>query len=134
MKQFIICDPFDYISNLSWKYNYRRLEYLRSRAVWYTKGIQYNRTIVRIMHHDKEMTRFGYSGLNEGHIWIFELNDRVRSMLKDNQYVIFEADEIRVVPNEKAARSSAGDYCSAYDIYGNGKLACTIEYMSDRMD
>ena len=134
MKQFIICDPFEYISNLSCEYNYRRLEYLRKRAVWYAKSIQYNRTIVRIMHRDKEMTKFGYNSLNEGHIWVFELNDKVRSMLRGNEYVIIEADEIQVVPNAKATRCLAGDYCCAYDVYGNSKLACTIEYMSDRMD
>lgn len=134
MKEYIICDPFDYIRNADFVGNYKRIKYLEQRAIWYSKHIQHNRTIVSITHNDKKMTEFGYKSLNEGRLWIFELNNRVRSMLKGNEYVIIEADDIKVVPNPKAARCLAGDYCCAYDVYGNGKLACTIEYMSDIMD
>lgn len=134
MKQFIICDPYKFIKNAGFEYNHLRLKKLQERAVWYARGMQHNRTIVRITHRGKEMTQFGYNSLNDGYLWIFELNDRVQAMLKDNEYVIIEADEINVVPNAKATRCLAGDYCCAYDVYGNGRLACTIEYMSDIMD
>ena len=136
MKEYIICDPYTFMKNADFVRNNIRLEKLWRKAVWSVRNRQYNRTIVRIMRNDDKITSFGYNSLNEGNLWIFELNDRVRSMLdEDNmEYVIFEADTIEVKFNNKAARCLAGDYVAAYDVYGNGHYCCTIEYISDRMD
>ena len=136
MKEYIICDPYTFMKNAGFVGNYKRIEKLQQKAVWSVRNRQYNRTIVRITRNDDKITSFGYNSLNEGNLWIFELNDRVRSMLdEDNmEYVIFEADTIEVKFNNKAARCLAGDYVAAYDVYGNGHYCCTIEYMSDRMD
>lgn len=113
-----------------------RLEKLWRKAVWSVRNRQYDRTIVRITRNDDEITSFGYKSLNEGNLWIFELNDRVRSMLdEDNmEYVIFNADTVEVKANDKVVRCLPGDCVAAYDVYGNGHYCCTIEYMSDRMD